>query len=118
MAPSDASILIEAIMAMREPIDVLWQSFVSVHIALFALLSTSIRARNVCNATGDGPDDARAGARGYSLGLFIVTIYSEPDRSLVMVTQRDPRFRKRLTPALVSVTISCNRIECMSPWRR
>jgi len=38
MAPLQESTLIEAIMAVRGQIDFLWQFFVTVHIALFALL--------------------------------------------------------------------------------
>lgn len=38
MAPIQESTLVEAIMAMRGQIDFLWQFFVTVHIALFALL--------------------------------------------------------------------------------
>ncbi len=38
MAPLQESTLVEAIMAVRGQIDFLWQFFVTVHIALFALL--------------------------------------------------------------------------------
>ncbi len=38
MAPLQESTLVEAIMAVRGQVDFLWQFFVTVHIALFALL--------------------------------------------------------------------------------
>ena len=38
MAPLQESTLVEAIMAVRGQIDFLWQFFVTVHIAIFALL--------------------------------------------------------------------------------
>ena len=38
MAPLQESTLVEAIMSVRSQVDFLWQFFVTVHIAIFALL--------------------------------------------------------------------------------
>lgn len=42
MTPLDEGSLLEAIMDARSQIDFLWQFFVTVHIAIFALLSSTI----------------------------------------------------------------------------
>ena len=83
MAPLQESTLVEAIMSVRSQVDFLWQFFVTVHIAIFALLFIYDHAVDSLNAgLNFSPCSAWLSSSGSTGMLWRMPIcYSMPCRS-------------------------------------